>query len=211
MALFEASPLPLSPSSFGGGLGCNYAYYPARLVGGKRSPSSLKWIVIHSTESASARGSAEYFQSPTSGGSTNLLVGEDGCYRSVDDLRIPAGAPGANEKGLHVEVAGYAKWTRDQWYQNAPGALDKLVAVLSHWSDAYGIPLRHVDAEGLRRGDMGVTTHADVTRAFSGGAGHTDPGKGFPLDDVLERARGGVVLGAAIVVGVAYGLWRYTR
>jgi hypothetical protein len=167
--------------------------------------------VIHSTESPSARSSARYFQDPSSGGSTQIVLGEDGCYRSVEDLRIPAGAPGANQDGLHVEVAGYAKWTREQWLQNAPVALEALPGVLRAWSDAYGIPLRHVDAAGLLRGERGVTTHADVTKAYSKGEGHWDPGSGFPLEDVLARARGSVLFDVAAVGLVGWLVARVVR
>lgn len=207
MALFEVTPLPRIAT--GPDLGCSREFYPARLSGPTRPASALRLIVIHSTESDSARSSAQYFQSPAASGATQVLLGEDGCYRSVDDLRIPAGAPGANEDGLHVEIAGYAKWTTEQWYRNAPGALAQLPGVLRAWSDAYGIPLRYVDWQGLKRGERGVTTHADVTRAFSGGSGHMDPGKGFPLEDMLARARGSVVVELGIAGLVGWAISKY--
>lgn len=197
MSLFEITPLPQIVR--GPDLGCSHEFYPAHHSGPKRSANELRLIVIHSTESPSARSSARYFQESTAGGSTQVLVGEDGCYRSVDDLRIPAGAPGANKDGLHVEVAGYAKWSREQWYENAPGALAALPGILRAWSDAYGIPLEYVDHKGLLRGERGVTTHADVTRAYSAGEGNYDPGKGFPLDEVLAAARGSVIVDLAVV------------
>jgi hypothetical protein len=197
MSFFEIAPLPQIVR--GPDLGCSREFYPAHLSGPTRSASSLRVIVLHSTESPSARSSARYFQDPGATGSTQVLVGEDGCYRSVDDLRVPAGAPGANHDGLHVEVAGYAKWSRDQWWENAPRALEALPGILRAWSDAYGIPLHYVDHKGLLRGESGVTTHADVTRAYSGGEGHYDPGKGFPLDEVLTAARGSLLTDLAVV------------
>jgi hypothetical protein len=62
------------------------------------------------------------------------------------------------------------------------------------------LPKVFLDAEALLRGDAGITTHAEVTRAcklakerkltssafYSGNTTHTDPGKHFPMQAFLE-------------------------
>ena len=52
----------------------------------------------------------------------------------------------------------------------------------------HGIPVQYVDAEGLKRGDRGITTHHAVTLAFRK-SDHTDPGEHFPLDWFLGLVR----------------------
>ena len=166
----------------------NCTWKPARLRGGARSPSSLIWIVVHCTESdaGGALGVANYFQSESSGGSTQLVVGEDGCYRCVGDLETPAGAPGANDRGLHIEIVGRASWTREQWLSRAR-TLGLASRAIAEWARTYRIPIRYVNAQGLKQGVPGVTTHADVSVAFKK-SDHMDPGKNFPLEHVLTDA-----------------------
>ncbi len=165
-------------------------FQPARLIGGARKPEALKYIVLHSTESTGTGAAvASYFQSPSSGGSSQVVVGEDGAFQCVPDLRQPAGAPGANSDGLHIEVVGLAKWTREEWFQRAPKALRRCAEVLGKWSREYKIPLVFLSAADLKAGDRrGVTTHYEVSQAFKK-SDHWDPGTGFPLDYVLEMAR----------------------
>ncbi len=170
-------------------LQCSTKFEPARLTGGARTPGSVRIIVLHSTESqGTAAAVASYFQSPSSGGSTQLVVGDDGCFRCVPDLKQPAGAPGANSDGLHIEVVGMAKWTREEWLER-PIRLDNCARALAEWSQTYRIPLAFVDAAMLKTGRArGVTTHREVSQAFKK-SDHWDPGAGFPIDVVLEKAR----------------------
>lgn len=172
------------------GLSCSTKFYPARLRGGTRKASQLRLIVMHSTESTgSAANVASYFQSPSSGGSTQVVVGEDGCFRCVGDLETPAGAPGANLDGLHIEVVGRAAWTRAEWLQNAPRALVEAARVLAYWSKTYKIPLAELDVAAVKDPRRrGVVTHKTISQAFKQ-SDHVDPGPGFPLDWVLARAR----------------------
>ena len=44
--------------------------------------------------------------------------------------------------------------------------------------------MQFIDAEGLKAGKKGVTTHAEVSKAFKK-SNHTDPGLGFPMDRIL--------------------------
>jgi len=167
---------------------CSRKFYPARLVGGARKADRIKWIVVHSSESTSgAANVASWFQSPDSGGSTQVVVGEDGCFRCVDDLRIAAGAPPLNEEGLHIEFVGLAKWTRREWLARQR-TLALGTGVLARWSREFGVPLAHVGVKGLLSGVPGVVTHEDVSIAFKQ-SDHVDPGKNFPLEELLGVAR----------------------
>lgn len=168
---------------------CSIAYSAAH-HGGKRSMSKVRLIVLHSTEGSTAKGAASWFANPASAGSTQLVVDDRECYRTLPDDVVPYGAPGANEDGLHIEMAGFAKWTRAQWLEHED-TVRRAAALAADWSATYGIPLVYVDAAGLRAGKSGVTTHWQVTKGLNGGKGHVDPGPNFPLD-VFMRYAGGV-------------------
>lgn len=160
---------------------------PAYIQGGKRSASALRLVVLHSTESqAGALNIANYFANPEAGGSTQLVVGEDGIYRCVPDLVMPAGAPGANEDGLHIEMVGYARWTREEWLERRVTLRNAAVCVAA-WCALYDIPtdflLKPTDL--LDPSARGITTHATVSLAFHK-SDHLDPGKNFPFDVLAQ-------------------------
>lgn len=168
--------------------------YKAVHHGGTRPARQIRLIVLHSTEGGTAEGAAGWFANPASGGSAHIVLDNDKCFRTLPDDVIPWGAQGdrANEDGLHLELAGFAKWSRDEWMANR-GTLKRGAAVVSIWANRYGIPLKFLNDVDLRRlGNTarGVTTHAALTKAFNVAGGHTDPGKDFPLDIFMDMAGG---------------------
>ena len=161
--------------------------YTAVHNSGPRLLSNIRWVVIHSTEGGTAAGAASWFANPDSGGSAHIVVDDLGGYRTLGDSLIPWGAKGAKEKGWHVELTGYARWSRIAWL----GRIDTLkrgayhTAVMLHKRG--NIPARWVGPIGLRLGRRGLVTHRDVVKAFGGN--HTDPGTGFPKDTFLNLVR----------------------
>ena len=159
--------------------------------GGTRemSPGRIRLIVIHSTEGDTARGAALWFANEASGGSAHYVVDDSECYRTLPDNVVPWGAKGdrANEDGLHIELAGHASWTREEWMHHAQTLL-KAAAIVQHWVRTYGVPARFLTAADLKRlGDSarGITTHNEITKAFDIAGGHVDPGAGFPIDTFM--------------------------
>jgi hypothetical protein len=153
---------------------------------GSRSLSAITLIVIHSTEGDTAAGAATWFANRDSKGSAQLVVDDRECYRTLDNNRIPWGAPGANTDGFHIEHAGFARWDRAKWMTHEEtlrrGAFKAALHALK-----FGIPLTLLTANDLRRGRSGFVTHATVSEVFHGD--HTDPGHGFPLDHYMELVR----------------------
>lgn len=164
---------------------------------GPRSASAIRNIVIHSTEGGTARSVAQFFAT-TAEASTQLVVDDEGCYRCVPDLVIPWGAPGVNERGLHIEHCGFARWDRNEWLHHRQ-TLAISAGHAARWAVKYDIPRRWVGPTGLRLRRRGFTTHADASKAFTPG-GHTDPGPGFPKDaymDMVKAAYQRIVTGHA--------------
>jgi N-acetyl-anhydromuramyl-L-alanine amidase AmpD len=152
--------------------------YKAVHHGGPRRPSEIGWIVIHSTEGATAQGAARWFTNPQSGGSANLVIDDKHCFRTVDDLTVPWGAPPLNQRGFHIECAGYAAWTKQEWLKHTP-ELRRAAWKTAQRCVVYKIPVRQVGWIGLRIGRKGITSHNAVSKAWHQ-TDHHDPGTGFP-------------------------------
>lgn len=146
---------------------------------GKRPLKVIDLIVIHDTEGGTARGAASYFTTPQSGGSTQLVVDDNTCYRCLDDDQIPWGAPGANYNGFHIEQAGYVSWTSAIWKTAHRKTIMRAAYKTAFHCKRYGISTRFLTAANLKAGMRnGITTHAECSKAFGGT--HTDPGKNWP-------------------------------
>jgi hypothetical protein len=153
---------------------------------GTRPLSAITHIVLHSTEGDTAAGAASWFANPASGGSAQLVVDDRECYRTLDDTRIPWGAPGANKDGFHIEHAGHASWSRQKWMSHEQTLRRGAFKAAFH-AVKFGIPLRLLSASDLSHGRSGLVTHATVSQVFHGD--HTDPGGGFPLDHYMQLVK----------------------
>lgn len=162
--------------------------YKAVHDSGARRPGQIRNICIHSTEGANAEGAASWFANPKSEGSAQLVIDAEHCFRTLPDLMVPWAAPGLNTQGIHIELAGYARWTKSEWMTH-PKELDRAAYKTAVRCNQYKIPVRWVGPIKLRLRWRGLTTHADVTKAWPLLArkygSHTDPGEGFPKDRFL--------------------------
>lgn len=180
--------------------------YPALHHGGERLPSSIRYIVLHSTEGDTAEGAAAWFVNPASGGSANLVVDDHVCYRTLGDNVIPWGAPPLNTMGYHIEQAGFAIWTRAQWLRHER-TIERAAYKASLRCRHYNIPAVVLDAPALIRdfgviepGDAGgvplhrgplsggIVTHATISAAYHE-SDHHDPGGGYPMDRFLHHLK----------------------
>jgi hypothetical protein len=122
--------------------------------------------------------------------SAHVCFDADSTVECVHDDDIAYAAPGANHDGLHLEHAGYARQVRDGLARrlrpaHAVGPVGPLggrpLPALRH-------PAPVPDGQGpaAPAGAMGITTHAEVTKAWHRTT-HTDPGAGFPVDLYMAR------------------------
>lgn len=160
---------------------------------GPRSRGSVLWVVIHTTEGqgypdhpATAAQVASYNQSRPDKVSAHFFVDDTEAVQGVKLTDIAYAAPGCNAQGIQIEMCGFARWTPDQWAHH-PGLLERTAQVVADMHSQFGIPLRFVDATGLKTGNPGVTEHVEATNAFHGST-HTDPGPAFPMAAMLDRA-----------------------
>ena len=156
--------------------------------GPRRSPPL--WMVLHCTDGAEGPMKAE------DGAHELAHVPENGRKRSVhwfiDSNSIVQCVPleceawhagkSANLYGEGIELCGRASQTSEQWMDAVSLPMLALAARLVRARcDALGLPLRLLSATQLRAHMSGITTHAEITRAFPTETTHTDPGPGFPL------------------------------
>jgi hypothetical protein len=153
---------------------------------GTRRLSAITHIVLHSTEGDTAAGAAGWFANPASGGSAQIVVDDRECYRTLDNTRIPWGAPGTNVNGFHIEHAGFARWDRHKWMSHEQTLRRGAFKAAFH-AVKFGIPLKLLSADDLSHGRSGFVTHATVSKVFHGD--HTDPGDGFPLDHYMHLVK----------------------
>lgn len=148
-------------------------------------------IVLHSDEvlevSSNAEGVANFFHNQRKGdtlrgSSAHVTVDADSEVRSVRDRDVAWAAPSANHDGLHIEQAGFASQGRKDWKDAySRRVIQRAARQAARWCIKYRIRPHLLSDGHLRDGvTTGVTTHAQVTKVFSAGVGHTDPGNGYP-------------------------------
>lgn len=160
-------------------------------------------IVIHTTESQREPGGAfnvaTWLSRTNYRASAHFVVDVEQTLLTVDLADTAWGVGGSpNSSSVQIELVGEASSTREQWL--APdGAIQlcRAAALTAQIAQLYDIPLRLVEAPGLRAGTAGVAGHHAYTEAF-GISTHSDPGEGFPWDGFLAQAAAYLTDAAAV-------------
>ena len=155
---------------------------------------TVDWVVLHSAETSehpeTAEALAQYARTMGDGrvASWHYSVDSNSEVQSVSEWHIAFAAPGTNERGIQIELAGRARQTEAEWLDEYSLAmLKRCAALVADICMRWDIQVRFIDAAGLLDGERGITTHAEVTRGpGKGRTCHTDPGKGFPMERLLD-------------------------
>jgi hypothetical protein len=155
-----------------------------------RGGSKVRMIVLHTAEGATTYQSlGNFFATPSAGVSSHV---------GIDDTKNTVGeyvrrdykawtAANANPVAVQAELCAFAKWSTAEWNKH-PNMLANCAAWIAEEAKQYGLPLTKLTAQQAQTSGKGVCQHADLG---SWGGGHWDCGSGFPLDKVLDMARGG--------------------
>lgn len=146
-------------------------------------------IVLHDMEAPEtdtvAENVARNFSTSSRQASAHYCVDNNSRVRCVLDTDVAYHAP-PNTHSIGIEHAGYASQRREDWLDVYSHAELLLSAALTRTLCVkYGIPTEFVDAAGLLKGKRGITTHAEVSKAWHR-TDHTDPGPNFPMDYYLQ-------------------------
>lgn len=160
----------------------------------RTSGRQIDLVVLHDMEAPEGIRTAEnvagWFAGLTAPrASAHWCHDSDSSIRCVADKDIAWHAPGANHNGIGHELAGYARQNRAEWLDPYGLAmLPRVAAQVQVDCATYGIPIRFVGPDGLRRGERGITIHRYVSEAFRRST-HWDTGYHFPEDHFLELVR----------------------
>jgi hypothetical protein len=93
-----------------------------------------------------------------------------------------------NPVAVQIELCGFASWSQSEWLNNHSNMLNNCGLWIAEEAAHYGIPITKLTASEAQGSGRGVCQHVDLGAR---GGGHHDCGSGFPMDHVLDIARGG--------------------
>jgi N-acetylmuramoyl-L-alanine amidase CwlA len=161
----------------------------ARTTAGDNKP--INRIVIHSTVSpckaGQARKTADYFRSSNARGSAHYATDPAEAVQIVFDSVIAWHAP-PNRHSIGVEMCEFPAPDKRRWRDAEHKAMFRVtVKLVAGLCVAYDVPPWYVGRLGLLAGRRGITTHADVSKAFKQST-HWDPG-GWPRLAFMRAVR----------------------
>jgi N-acetyl-anhydromuramyl-L-alanine amidase AmpD len=148
---------------------------------------AIDLIVIHSTESRRAPGAARAVAGWFAGldaprASAHYIVDDRDVVACVRERDVAWGAPGANARGVQVELVGQARDNTSTWH--AGPMLARAAGLVAAVAERWGIPLERPGVLALRGGARGIIGHADASAAWHR-SDHWDPGPSFPWVEFL--------------------------
>jgi N-acetylmuramoyl-L-alanine amidase len=157
------------------------------------SGSTKRMLIIHSMEGFTgpngAYDCAKYFQGDVGASSQVCIDNNRGTIWECVARQYGAWTQcGYNSVSVSVEQSGYASWSEDYWLSNRSNQLHNVADWLAEESAKFGIPLVKLNASQAQSNGKGIAYHSDLG---STGCGHSDPGPGWPLNQVIEWAKGG--------------------
>lgn len=163
-------------------------------------------VVIHTMEMDEKGDTAEscalWFKNPNSQVSAHYCVDVDSVVQCVKEEDIAWHAPGANHNGIGVEHAGRAAQTGRDWSDDySTKMLANSSELVAGVCARHGIPVVWLQATDLVAGKRGITSHANVSKAFKRGS-HWDPGDNFPIEKYLAAVRARMTGKAAVATPV---------
>jgi len=155
-----------------------------------RGGAGVRLIVVHTAEGARTfEELGNYFASSSSGVSSHVGIDDTaGVIGEYVKRGSKAWTQGnANPVAVSVELCAFASWSSAEWERH-PAMLENVARWIAEEAAHFSIPLVALSPAEAQGSGRGVCQHADLG---SWGGGHWDCGSSFPIDDVLERARGG--------------------
>jgi N-acetyl-anhydromuramyl-L-alanine amidase AmpD len=147
---------------------------------------TVRLIVLHDMEWAegplTAENCAHDFAVSTTKRSSHICVDNNSIVQCVFDNDVAYAAPGANNDGIQIEMAGFGKQTRNEWLDDyGKQLLHKAADATAQYCLKYNIPAIHLLNNELIAGKSGIIGHYQASQVYKK-SDHTDPGPNFPWD-----------------------------
>lgn len=165
---------------------------PAHSTAGHNKP--IHRVVIHSAVCPCAPGwaqkIAQYFRHPSAGGSAHYVTDpSEEVQAAWDDVICWHAPPNQNSIGIEMcdtpgplpyDSRGSAAWkaAKRVWRWRKPEQqqmLRRTARLTAQLCLAYDVPIQFIGVRKLRRGEHGITTHANVSKTWHQST-HWDPG-----------------------------------
>lgn len=159
-----------------------------------RGGSGVRLIVLHTAEGArTIEDLGHFFQNPSNQVSSH--TGADNKKGKIGEYVTRGNkawtAANYNPVAVQLELCAFASWTRDTWLNQNAIMLENCALWVSEEAKKYGIPIVALNDSQSQGSGRGVTQHINLG---AGGGGHVDCGSGFPMDYVINLAKGGVIV-----------------
>lgn len=157
----------------------------------KGTRRKVRVIVIHDMEypekTTAAEDVARYFATTDTKASAHICVDSDSIVQCVRDNDIAFAAPGVNNDGIQVELAGYGNQSREQWMDPySILLLNNAANAVAQYCLKYDVPVCHLTNPQLANGEKGIIGHVQASQVYKK-SDHTDPGSNFPWEFFMER------------------------
>lgn len=155
-----------------------------------RGGSKVRLIVIHTAEGAlTIEELGNFFASSSSEVSSHTGIDDkDGVIGEYVQRSNKAWTAGnANPVGVQAELCAFAGWSKAEWDKH-PNMLENCARWIAEEAAKFDIPITKLTDSQAQGSGRGVCQHENLG---SWGGGHWDCGGSFPIDRVLDMARGG--------------------
>lgn len=165
----------------------------------------VDWIVVHTMEiqrtGSAALDCARDFATTTDARSAHYCIDSGTIIHCVQEKDIAYAAP-PNAPGMHLEHAGFASLSAEEWQDDYSTAMLRLSAQLAaSIALRFAVPVVWLSSQDLLDGKRGLTSHANISDAYHRST-HQDPGPNFPHDDYVRMVQAAIDL----IVGVPSGV-----
>lgn len=148
------------------------------------------WVAIHTTEGIMDANDLGYYWQRINNASSHAGCDNLKTRTYVNPDYASWTLLNGNSRSVNMEICGWARWSRDEWLGPQRGRLIQAANWARQMCDRFGIPKRHIGAQGVARGEAGIIGHVDYTNGARDGS-HWDPGPGFPWDVFIDMVNGG--------------------
>lgn len=153
---------------------------------------NVRVIVVHAMQFQEVPNAAEIIahdfatRPATNKASAHLCIDSDSIVQCVMDNDVAYAAPGCNNDGIHLELAGFTEQSAAQWadaYSRA--TIARAADAAAQYCLKYALPLTHLTNNELKAGRRGIVGHYQVSQVYKK-SDHTDPGPSFPWGDFMR-------------------------